>query len=139
MKITILIGLFSLAVSINSFSQPSESDEIKKVIVAFSEAGDRNDAITLANHLDDNHRIIMNQLFGSKEVAIMPKAIYVEKVRTKEFGGDKRILTIENIVIFKNAASAKVTFKGKNTVVALLQLIKNEKGVWKIVSDIPVM
>jgi ketosteroid isomerase-like protein len=139
MKTTILIGLLGLAATVG-FSQTTEIDAVKKVITAFSLAGDKNDAIELANYLDDNHRLVMNRLFGSKEVSIMTKAVYVEKVRTKEYGGDNRALTIENVVINGTAASAKVIFKGKkNTVIALIQLIKNEKGDWKLVSDIPII
>jgi ketosteroid isomerase-like protein len=139
MKTTILIGLLGLAASTIGIAQTSEADAVKNVITAFSKAGDKNDADELAKLLDDNHRLVMNRLFGSKEVSIMTKSVYVEKVRTKEFGGDTRVLTIENVVVNGTAASAKVTFKGKNTVIGLLQLIKNEKGEWKLVSDIPIV
>jgi ketosteroid isomerase-like protein len=138
MKKKTMIALFGLSLSTISFAQTQETKEIKQVITSFSSAGDRNDAVELEKHLDDNYRIVMNRLFGSKEVSIMPKSAYLEKIRSKEFGGDKREVVIENVLINGNTASAKITFTGaKMKVVSLIFLIKNEEGLWKIVCDLP--
>ena len=129
--------LFSVMVC---HAQENEMRNIEKVITGFSKAGDENDAEKLATYLDDNYRVVMNRLFGSTEVSIMPKSVYLEKIKSKEYGGDKRVLTIENIVINNTAASAKVTFKGTQmTFVSLIALIQEPGGNWKIISDTPMV
>ena len=121
-------------------AQNTEIIKVKQTITAFSEAGDNNNADKLATHLDDNYRIVMNRLFGSESVSVMDKATFLEKIRTKEYGGDKRELTIENIVINGTTASAKVTFKGtKMTFVSILVLIQDQQDNWKLVSDTPIV
>ena len=113
---------------------------MENTIVAFAEAGDRNDTEELKNYLDDNYRVVMNRLFGSSEVSVVPKSVYLEKIKTKEWGGDTRKLTIEGTTINGSSASAKVMFKGtKMTFVSLITLVKNEKGIWKLLSDIPMV
>jgi hypothetical protein len=82
----------------------------------------------------------MNQLFGSKKVAVISKSVYLEKIKSKEWGGDKRTAIIENVIINGNTSVAKVTFKGKKaTFISLINLVKNAKGEWKLISDTPVM
>jgi len=72
-------------------AQKTEVQNVEKVIAAFSKAGDDNNAEKLATYLDDNYRIVMNRLFGSTEVSVMPKSVYLDKISSKEFGGDKRV------------------------------------------------
>ncbi len=49
-------------------------------------------------------------------------------------------LAIEDLVINGSTAMAKVTFNGeKMKTVSLITLVKNEKGQWKLVSDVPVV
>ncbi|MGB3589700.1 MAG: nuclear transport factor 2 family protein [Tunicatimonas sp.] len=119
-------------------AQTSEVRDIEKVVSAFAKAGDENDAEKLATYLDDNYRVVMNRLFGSSEVSILPRSIYLEKIKSKEFGGDERDVTVEDVVINGETASAKVTMKGiKATFVSLMVLIKDAEGDWKLVSDTP--
>jgi len=129
-----------LVATMSCNAQNSEVKDVKKAITAFSKAGDNNNVTELNKYLDDNYRVVMNRLFGSTEVSVMPKAVYVEKIKTKEFGGDTRVLTIENVVINSTSASAKVTFKGsKMTFVSLIILIKDSSGAWKLISDTPMV
>lgn len=126
--------------SVNLYSQTNEMKAIKETITAFSKAGDTNDVNELEKYLDDNYRVVMNRLFGSTEVAVMPRAVYIEKIKSKEFGGDTRKLTIESILVNGNTASAKVTFAGsKMTFVSLITLVKDDKDAWKLVSDMPMI
>jgi len=143
MKKQILI----LTVSAMSFlgcqaqSETKKDPEMKKIeqtIHAFSKAGDSQDAVRLDALLDDNYRIVMNRLFGSPDVSVMPKSVYLDKIKAKEFGGDKREVTIDDIIVNNTIATAKATFKGeKMTFISNLQLIQNAAGDWKLVSDIP--
>lgn len=121
-------------------AQKNESKNIEKVIIEFSKAGDENDSKKLETYLDDNYRVVMNRLFGSKEISIMSKSVYLEKIRIKEYGGDKRELAIKNIVINGTTASAQVTFKGtKMTFISLILLIQDSEGNWKLISDMPII
>ncbi len=139
-KVKLVAMLCVLLGTMSCNGQSSEVKEVKKVITAFSKAGDTNNVTELNKHLDENYRVVMNRLFGSTEVSVMPKVVYVEKIKTKEFGGDTRELTIENVVINGTSASAKVTFKGsKMTFVSLIILIKNGSGAWKLISDTPMV
>lgn len=115
-----------------------EMKKIEQTIMAFSKAGDSQDAAQLDALLDDNYRIVMNRLFGSPEVSVMPKSVYLDKIKAKEFGGDKREVTIDELIMNNTIATAKATFKGeKMTFISNLQLIQNATGDWKLVSDIP--
>jgi hypothetical protein len=70
-------------------------------------SGDQNDAVKLEVCLDDNFYAVMNRLFGSDAGSIMPKDICVEKVCSKEFGGDKRKVSVEEIVVNGQTACEK--------------------------------
>lgn len=140
MKNTILITTIALFLTLSSTAQSTDEGAIKETIVSFSKAGDMNDANKLATYLDDNYRIVMNRLFGSPEVSVMTKDVYLEKIRTKEYGGDDRKLVFESIVLNGSTASAKVSFIGSNmTFVSMLTLIKNGENEWKLVGDVPVV
>ncbi len=139
-KVKLVAMLCVLLATMSCQGQNSEIKEVKKVITAFSKAGDTNNVAELNKYLDENYRVVMNRLFGSTEVSVMPKAVFVEKIKTKEFGGDNRELTIGNIVINGSSASAKVTFKGtKITFVSLITLIKSVEGDWKLMSETPMV
>jgi len=136
----ILMGIFALFMSAACNAQSTDEKAIKETIIGFSKAGDKNDADKLATYLDDNYRILMNRLFGSSEVSVMTKDIYLEKIRTKEYGGDNRKVEIESILLNGSNASAKVSFVGsKITFVSILILIKDGNNEWKLVSDVPVV
>jgi len=140
MKKMILLSLLGIIGISQVKSQNMEVKVIKEVITSFSKAGDQNDSDKLATYLDDNYRVVMNQLFGSKAVIVIPKAVYLDKIKSKEWGGDKRILTISDVNVNGNTAMAKVIFKGsKMTFVSLITLVKDSNGKWKLISDIPVI
>jgi ketosteroid isomerase-like protein len=138
MKTTLCILLLSAAGITLTAQTTTDEQAIRNTITQFAKAGDKNDAKALEVLLDSNYRIVMNQLFGSPGVVIMDRATYIEKIRTKEYGGEKRTVTIESITINGNTASAKVVMKGtKMTFVSLFELVKGSDGQWKIVSDMP--
>jgi ketosteroid isomerase-like protein len=138
MKSSILFILLAMVSMPISQTQPTDMEAIQLTITAFAKAADQNDAKTLAQYLDPNYRIVMNQLFGSSEVNIMPRAVYLDKIAKKEFGGDDRSLKFENISINGASASAIVLLKGKKmTFRSIFTLVKNAEGKWKLVSDVP--
>jgi len=140
MKNVILLSLLSMIGISNLQAGSTDESAIKKVIIEFAKAGDDNNVLKLENCLDANYRVVMNQLFGSSEVAVIPRSVYLQKIKSKEWGGDDRTAAIESIVVNGKTAMAKVTLKSaKVTFVSLMTLIKDAKGNWKLVSDVPVI
>ncbi|MFD2586003.1 nuclear transport factor 2 family protein [Croceitalea marina] len=136
----LVLIVFALMFITGCVAQDDDNSRIKAVITQFSKAGDNNDAVMLETCLDDNYRIVMNRLFGSSDVSVMDKAVYLDKIHLKEFGGDSRILTIEKIVLNETTASAKVVLKGtKSTFTSLFALVKDTQGNWKIIGEMPIM
>ena len=138
MKKGIFTLVFSLFVTMIALAQNSETKAIEATIHAFAQAGDANDANKLDQLLDANFRIVMNQLFGSKEVAILPKSAYISKIKSKEWGGDSRKVDIQSLAVNGKSATAVVSLKGnKATFVSTLHLINDANGTWKLISDTP--
>ena len=130
----------STAFATNTFSQNNEVAQISKTIQLVAEAADNSNAAELGKYLDENYRIVMNQLFGSTEISVMPKEVYLDKIEKKEFGGDERDVTIENITINGKTANAQVIFKGKKmTFRSLVTLVQDATGNWKIIQEAPTM
>lgn len=137
-RVSTMIAIFAI-VSMG-MAQENETAKIKEVISAFSKAGDAQDYKSLDNYLDDNYRVVMNRLFGSQELSVMPKSTYLDKIKSKEFGGDKRSLTFKEITINGSTASAQVSFVGqKMTFNSIILLAKDEKDTWKLISDMPMV
>lgn len=135
----LIVTIGTLFTTIGS-AQDLDKKAITKTIETFSKAADRNDAVKLETVLDHNYRIIMNRLFGSTDVIVMNKATYLEKIKSKEYGGDKRELSIQDIMINGNTANAKVEFKGtKMTFCSILTFIKDSKNNWKLIQDVPII
>ena len=59
----------------------------------------------MSSYFDENYRIVMNQLFGSTEVSVVPKSLYLEKINSKDlafvFVSDNITWCQENVK-FKN-------------------------------------
>ena len=81
---------FSVFTFFAANAQNKEMKNIEKAIIGFAQAADNSDADKLATYLDDNYRIVMNRMFGSAEIATMNKVDYLENIKTKVFGGDKK-------------------------------------------------
>lgn len=138
MKNAIITGLLALLTS--SIMAQSENKAVEQTIAQFAKAADQSDAEALDKLLDNNFHIAMNRLFGSKTVVVLPKAVYLDKIRAKEFGGDTREVTIEEVLINGNTASAKITYAGANmTFTSLSTLVQDEDGQWKMLSEMPVV
>ena len=137
MKTTFLFVLILLAIGCKA--QNTNNDKmIKSTINEFVKAGDTHDVSSLDVLLNENFRITMNQLFGSEEVTTVDKEFYLSKIESKEWGGDQRKVTIENLVVVGKNASAKVTTTGSQmSMISLMQLVQNSSGNWQIIGDIP--
>ncbi len=137
---SLLLGLCSLFIAVGCKAQSTDEEAIKQVIHQYVSYGDKQDAEKLALLLDDNYRIVMNRLFGSNEVSIMPRAVYLEKIKNKEFGGDKREVTFHQLTLNQTTASIKVTLKGaKMESISIFTLVKSTDNTWQIVGELPVI
>jgi hypothetical protein len=140
MKSKILISIACLLITTSTImaQQKKEEMNVMQTITNFANAADVQDDKALELLLDNNFRLVLNQLFGNKGIAIITKQDYLAKIKAKEFGGDKREVTILNLTLSGNNAAAQAIFKGsKFTVVTFLQLIKTSEGEWKIINDLP--
>jgi hypothetical protein len=140
MKSKILTSIACLLITTSTImaQQNKEEMNVRQTITNFAHAADVQDDKALELLLDDNFRLVLNQLFGNKGIAVVTKQDYLAKIKAKEFGGDKREVTILNLTLSGNNAGAQAIFKGsKFTVVTFLQLIKTSEGEWKILNDLP--
>ena len=138
--LSVLIGLLTMTVSCAQKQNSKDVKQVKNTITAFAKAADDSNSELLATYLDDNYRIVMNRLFGSETVSIVDKATYLSKVKSKEWGGDTRELTFDQVIINGNTAVAKVVMKGKKmSFTSLITLVKGTEDQWKLINETPVM
>lgn len=138
MKHSILILMTISLFTATGFSQQNSTQKIKETIAAFVKAGDLSDDTTLSGYLDDNYRLVMNRLFGSDQITVLTKSMYLEKIKSKVFGGDDRVVTIQDIIINGNTAVTKVILKGKKMIFSsLITLVMDDTNTWKLISDNP--
>ena len=136
METTFLILILS-SLSMVSIAQ-TKSDEVKNAIMDFASATEKQDDERLEKLLDSNFRVVMNQLFGSTTALVMDRQVYLAKIKAREFGGEPRDVTIEQLDVNGKQASAKVRFAGeKMTFVSYLLFIEDANGDWKLISDLP--
>lgn len=136
----ILMMMLAMVFSGLTYGQKVEVKAIKEAISIFAKAGDVHDVASLDKCLDSNYRIVMNQLFGSTEVSVVPKSIYLDKIKSKEWGGDQRKLTFSSVMVNGNTASAKVVMRGTSlSMSSIINLVKDANGNWKLVSDTPII
>lgn len=140
MKTQLSTILMTCFLALGCQAQMDETKAVKKTITRFAAAGDSNNSSEVSTFLDPNYRIIMNQLFGSSETAIVDRDTYLSKIASKEWGGDTRKLTFLSVDVNGNNASAKVEMKGsKMSMTSYMILVKDKDGNWKIASDVPVV
>lgn len=137
MKKSMLVLLIGM-IGITGLAQKQEEKAIQATIEGFAKAADNNDVAELSKYLDANYRVVMNQLFGSADVSVVTHDEYVAKIESKEWGGDKRKVEVQQIMINGNTAVAHATLTGeKMTFKSLFMLVKDKDGNWKLVSDTP--
>ena len=139
MKKLFFVSTFSLFAIATCFAQKSNDEKaISTAVHHFAANADQQDVKKMAAVLDDNFRAVVNRLFGSKEVSIMDKSLYLQLLKDKKIGGSKRDVTILTMNITNNNAAVKAQLVGKNLLfTTYLLLVKNEEGDWKIVNDMP--
>ncbi|MEQ9593047.1 MAG: nuclear transport factor 2 family protein [Cyclobacteriaceae bacterium] len=135
MKTIILIALLTFTLSAQA---QGDKDVLKAVITKFVQAADAQKASELSSVLHSDFRIVMNQLFGSTEVALMDRKTYLQLVEEKKLGGDQRTIEFASIEIVNQNAAIKVILKGKTMVFeSLIHAVKTKEGKWLLIDDLP--
>lgn len=125
-----MTGLFS--------QQSSDLSAIQTVVTDFMNYGDQQDAVALETILHPEFRTVANRLFGAEEVSLMNKDLYLQLVRDKKIGGDKRQLYILDLAVVGNNATVKAVFEGEILhFTTFITLVKSTKGDWAIIGDFP--
>lgn len=134
------LSLITAAIMTTACAQTDDIKSVKETISAFAKAADENNSIKLANYLDPNYRIAMNQLFGSIEVSIVDREFYLSKIESKEWGGDNRTIKFVSVDVNGKNAYAKVEMKGaKMTMISYYILVQDKSGKWKLIFDAPTL
>lgn len=138
MKSLIFIFTFFACSTMN---QPASQDEFEQVINAvkeFADAADQRDADRLDKIMHKDYRSVVNRLFGSAEVSIMNKTLYLDLLKKGKIGGDQRSVNINSVNVIGNNAVVNVSLTGKELVFhSFMQLVKAPSGEWLVISDMP--
>ena len=78
--LSVLVISCAVSKNKNQENRSMENKKITSVINAFSKAGDENNAKELSKYLDDNYRVVMNRLFGSKSVLLSQRYNRLRKI-----------------------------------------------------------
>lgn len=134
MKISLL--LLSLISVVSAFGQTEkEKQSIADAVKSYASLGDQQDHSGLQSLLHDQHRLVWHD--GTKAPFIAGKSDYIEKIKSKEWGGDPRKVTIKSVESFDGVnASVKAVLDGQNSEMrSLFSLIKVD-GDWKIIGEL---
>lgn len=116
----------------------SDLEKIATAIHEFASAADQRDLKKMDQVLHKDYRSVVNRLFGSKEVSIMDKALYLDLLKQEKIGGDQRTVEINSIDMIGNNAVAQVTLNGKELIfLTFIQLVKDTNDQWLVISDMP--
>ncbi|GAB4415539.1 MAG: hypothetical protein OHK0039_24200 [Bacteroidia bacterium] len=139
-KKTALIAamLWSVACT-QSPAQPTQDlAAVEAAVRAFAHMGDVQDADGLDRLLHPQFRAVVNRLFGSDEVSIMDKNLYLQLIRDEKIGGDQRQVHLVSVDVVNNQATVHAVLEGKALrFVTFVSLIKTADGRWQVVGDLP--
>lgn len=121
-------------------AQISDKESITNLVNQFAEGADNRDTVLLDQVLDTHFRAAVNRAFGSTQLQVIDKSTYLNLIKEKKLGGDKRSVSIQNIMVHESTATAEVIMEGsKLNFITFISLIKNEDQTWKIIQDMPVI
>lgn len=136
------VFLFSVLILTNTVvnAQISDKELITQVVNQFAQGADNHDTVLLGQVLDTHFRAAVNRAFGSTQLQVIDKSTYLNLIKEKKLGGDKRTISVQNIIIHESTATAEVIFEGsKLNFTTFISLIKNEDQTWMIIQDLPII
>ncbi len=135
-----------LVISLLVIGNPAEKkkgkdlEKISEAIHHFVSAADQRNSAEMDKVLHKDFRAVVNRLFGSTEVSIMNKTLYLDLLKQGKIGGDNRTVEINSVNLEGNNAVVRASFSGKelkfNT---FIQLVKDTEGHWSLISDMPLI
>ena len=132
---------FFLASILSVNVQAQESDDltaIEEAVREFSAASDQQSAEKLEAVLHPQFRAVVNRLFGSEEVSLMDKAVYLQLIKDRKIGGDQRDVHILQMEVVGNNATVRAILAGKAMhFTTFISLVKNVDGSWQVIGDFP--
>lgn len=115
-----------------------EKHEVEHVVRQFTQAADERRIDDVGSLLHDQFRVVINRAFGSDDLSVMTRDVYMDMLRQGKLGGDSREVRFDLIDVLGNNALVKVRLKGKQmTFTSYLSLVKTKEGKWLIVNDQP--
>ena len=133
----------ALALGLSSVANPNLEtvhQQLTKVVEEYAKAGDNRDTKTLDQLLHTEFRSVVNRLFGSKDLSVMSKTVYLDLMKQEKIGGDQRKVEILNIDVMDHTAYIKARFSGKKLIfTTFLLLAKNADDQWQVVNDMPLV
>ncbi|MEM6696989.1 MAG: nuclear transport factor 2 family protein [Bacteroidota bacterium] len=134
----IMSVFFASNSNLDTVEKDADMNAVIEAVEQFVESADQRNVEQMDVIMHSNFRAIVNRLFGSEEVSIMDKALYLDLLKQGKIGGDDRTITIESIHFEGNNALVKASFEGKELVFhTFMQLVRETSGDWKIISDMP--
>lgn len=134
----LILTLTLLMTMAQAQAKNDDKAQVAQTVESFAKAAEDQSTSEMDLLLDDNFRVVMNQLFGSDKVTVMDKATYLNMLGEKKLGGDKAVVKTESINVNGNNAVVNTVFKSDKMSMRLyLLLAKDVSGIWKIVSDLP--
>jgi Putative lumazine-binding len=137
-KSLVLCAMLLSGSLVSQAQQAADLAKIEAVVREFSAAGDQQDAARLEKILHPQYRAVVNRLFGSPDLSLMDRALYLQLISDKKIGGDTREVFLLQIDLLGNTASVKSIFRGKVlNFTTFVSLVKLPDGTWQIISDMP--
>lgn len=116
----------------------TEKQRVMDAVTQFVKFADAQNADEVSKLLHEDFRLVLNRLFGSNDVRKMDKSTYLQLIREKKMGGDKRTVEFVKVDVVNQNAAVKVLLKGKELAFeSLLQLIQTADGNWQLLNDLP--
>jgi Putative lumazine-binding len=137
-KFMLFIAALLLGSASSMAQQITDLAKVEAAVRQFSAAGDRQDVASLDKVLHPQYRAVVNRAFGSPDLSLMDKVLYLQLMKDKKIGGDTREVFILQTDLGATSAMVKAIFHGKTLrFTTFISLVKLPSGEWQIVSDMP--
>ncbi|MDP5172187.1 MAG: nuclear transport factor 2 family protein [Bacteroidia bacterium] len=115
-------------------STKSDLSQITELIGNYAVSGDKQDAAALEGMTHTDFRIVFR--ISDEQTITLPKSVYLDKIKTKEFGGDKRSVEIQSVDLKAGkTAFANVVLRSEKATMSNFLTFVKEGGTWKLVAD----
>jgi Putative lumazine-binding len=134
----IFMTLFVFCAAAVQAQTVTDLSKIEAAVRQFSAGGDKQDVAVLDKVLHPQFRAVVNRAFGSPDLSLMDKSLYLQLMKDKKIGGDQREVYLLQTDIGENTALVKAIFHGKSLrFTTFISLVKLPTGEWQIVGDMP--